>query len=469
MESTGPVADRCPVRSWAVEDLPALDFDPFLRVSLREMPVSRIRLPHGEGDCWLVTGYDDVRFVTSDPRFSRDITGRPIPKMTKHFVPMDRAVSFVDPPGHARVRAVVAPAFTQSSMDRLRPRAQAVLDRLVDRLVAAGPPADLVRHVTSPFPLAMVSELIGVPPADRTRMREWAQTLLTRASDEAAAERARQVKETAGSYFRELAAQRRAEPQDDLMSVMVAAVDDGRIDEEELLALTTLMQFNGWHAVSNNTSNMVYALLTQDGLMRRLRSEPELVPKAVEELLRWIPHKHGVGQPRIATEDVEVGGFVIRRGQFVYVSYVAANWDQRVYPDPARIDFERQGPRHLAFGHGPHYCLGPLLARMESEVLLSTLISRLPGLRLTVPAQQVRWQTDVLIRGPVDLPVAYDAAAAYRAPRSATPYRTFASNARRWKLTTGRSRCRLGRAPTGWARGWTGHARMEWPDSAGDR
>ncbi|MFD9818937.1 cytochrome P450 [Streptomyces violascens] len=384
-----------------------MDFDPFLSESLRNAPVSRIRLPHGEGDCWLVTRYEDVRFVTSDPRFSRDITGRPIPKMTKHFIPMDRALSFVDPPGHARVRAVVAPAFTQRAMDRLRPRAQELLDRRVDRLMAAGPPADLVQHITSPFPLDVVSELIGVPPADRTRIRDWAQTLLTRASDEAAAARALEVRAAAGAYFRELAARRRAEPRDDLMSVMVAAVDNGQIDEEELLALTTLMELNGWHAVCNNTSNMVYALLTQDGLMDRLRSEPELVPQAVEELLRWIPHKHGVGQPRIATQDVEVGGLLIRDGEFVYVSYVAANWDELVYPDPERIDVERQGPPHLAFGHGPHYCVGPLLARMESEVLLSTLINRLPDLRLALPPEQVRWQTNVLIRGPVDLPVTW--------------------------------------------------------------
>lgn len=396
----------CP-RMYDVADLPELDFDPFLRESLRDAPVSRIRLPHGEGDCWLVTRYADVRFVTSDARFSRDIVGLPIPKMTKHFVPLDRAVSFVDPPDHARVRAVVAPAFTKRSIDRLRPRAQAVLDRLVDGLIEAGSPADLIHHVTSPFPLEVVGEVLGIPASDRRSVRDWAQVLLTRASDQAGAERAKEVKDAARDYFRELAARRRAEPRSDLMSVMVAAVDEGRIDEEELLALATLMGLNGWHSVRNNTSNMLYALLTRNGLMDRLRAEPGLVPRAVEELLRWIPHKHGVGQPRIATEDVKVGGVVIRRGEFVYVSYVAANWDEQVYPDPGRIDFDRQGPPHVAFGYGPHFCVGPLLARMESEVLLSTLVRRLPTIRLAIPQTRVRWQTEVLIRGPVDLPVTW--------------------------------------------------------------
>ncbi|MFE9404893.1 cytochrome P450 [Streptomyces sp. NPDC006530] len=401
-------APACPasgVRTYEAHDLPALDFDPFLRTSLTDAPVSRIRLPHGEGDCWLVTRYEDVRFVTSDARFSRDIVGLPIPKMTKHFIPLDRAVSFVDPPDHARVRAVVAPAFTQRAIDRLRPRLQKILDELLDAAEATGPPLDLIDAVTSPFPLAVIGEVLGMPAADLPQVRDWAQTLLTRASDAAAAERARQVKEHARQYFLELANQRRHEPREDLMSTMVAAVDAGRIDEEELLALATLMGLNGWHAVCNNTSNMVFALLTQDGLADRLRTEPALMPRAVEELLRWIPHKHGVGQPRIATEDVHVGGELIRQGEFVYVSYVAANWDDRVYPEPDRIDLDRQGPPHVAFGHGPHFCIGPLLARTESEILLTTLLARWPGLRLAVPAQQVPWQTEVLIRGPRALPV----------------------------------------------------------------
>ncbi|GHH57449.1 cytochrome P450 [Streptomyces candidus] len=149
---------------------------------------------------------------------------------------------------------------------------------------------------------------------------------------------------------------------------------------------------------------MVYCLLTDDDLTSRLRSDPQAVPAAVEELLRWIPHKHGVGQARIATEDVEVGGVLIRRGEAVYVSYVAANWDERCYPGPHRIDIDREGPPQLAFGHGPHHCLAPLLARMGAELLLTT---RLPDLRLATDPEDVLWQKDVLIRGPIALPVTW--------------------------------------------------------------
>ncbi|MEV6250356.1 cytochrome P450 [Streptomyces sp. NPDC051742] len=396
-----------PATLYHVDDLPALDFDPFLRTSLLEAPVRRIRLPHGEGECWLVTSYDLVRFVTSDRRFSRDITGRPIPKMTRHAIPLDRAVSFVDPPGHARVRAAVAPAFSSTAMDRLRPRMQELLDALVDRLLLRRQPADLVRDITSPFPLAVIGLVMGVPEADQAQVREWADTLLTRASDEQAAQRAERVKRDSRAYFLRLARLRRDDPRDDTMTTLVGAMDRGAIDEEELLALATLIGLNGWHAVCNNVSNMLYALLTTEDLWDRLCAEPHAVPQAVDELLRWVPHKHGVGQPRIATEDVRVGEALVREGEYVYVSYVAANWDERVYPQAGDIDFDRQGPRHLAFGNGPHFCVGPLLARMEAEVLLSTLTARLPTLRLSVPHDRVPWQTDILIRGPRTLPVTW--------------------------------------------------------------
>ncbi|MFJ8802880.1 cytochrome P450 [Streptomyces sp. NPDC102487] len=389
-------------------DLAALDFDPFLREALREAPVVRVRLLHGTpGECWLATRHDVVRFVTSDPRFSRDIVGRPLPSMNRYLVPLDRAVSFVDPPDHTRVRSVVSSAFNRSGMTAIRPRAQAALDDLIDRMVASGPPADLVRQVTSPFPLHVIGAVLGVPEADWPRLRDWADTVLTRATDEAGVERARQAKEAARALFHALARERRARPQDDLMSTLAAAVASGQIEEEEMLALAVLMALNGWHAVRNHTSNMMYVLLTDDSLMNRLRTDPQAVPSTVEELLRWIPHKHGVGQPRVATEDVEVGGVQIRRGEAVYVSYVAANWDESCYPEPGRIDIDRQGPPHLAFGHGPHHCVAPLLARLEAELLLTTLVERLPDLRLAVDPGEVVWQKDVLIRGPVGLPVTW--------------------------------------------------------------
>lgn len=399
-------SSRAAAHFYRVEDLPGLRFDPFLARMLAEEPVARIRMPYGEGEAWLVTRYEDVKFVTSDPRFSRAaLPGRPVPKMTAHNIPMDRAVSFADPPEHARVRNVVAKTFSASSIDSLRPDAERLVRTLVDDMVTGGTPGELVRRVISPFPAVMIGRILGVPEADLPRMVGWAETVLSVAPDRAAAERTSRIKAEAAGYFRSLAARRQADPTDDLMSVLAAAVAEDRLTEEELLALAVLLQFNGWHAVRNNSAMMVYALLTHPDLWARLRADPGLTPRVVEELLRFVPHKSGLGQPRITTTDVEVGGVLIPADEVVYVSYFTANRDPEVFPAPDRIDIDRPPTPHLSFGYGPHYCMAPHLARMESEVLLRVLAERLPRLRLAIPAERVRWPSNVLIRGPVELPV----------------------------------------------------------------
>ncbi|QUH00455.1 cytochrome P450 [Saccharopolyspora erythraea] len=401
------MTDRCPARLYHPEDLPGMTFDPVFLELLRDEPVARIRMRYGEGEAWLVTRYEDVKFVTSDPRFSRKIMGRPFPKMTRHHIPMDRAVSFSDPPEHARVRRVVARDFSPGSVERLRPTAEKIMHRCLDELVAAGPPADLVRHVTSPFPMAVLGELMGIPESDRPWLIECSSQVLSMAPDQAAVDRINGIKAEVAEYFLALVESRRADPRDDVVSTVAAARERGDLDDEEVAAMTVLLALNGWHAVRNNSTNMVYVLLTDPELRSRLKADLGLVPTAVEELLRYIPHKRGIGQPRIATEDVEIRGVRISKGDVVYVSYVAANWDEDVYPEPDRVDLDRPEVPHLAFGHGPHYCMGPMLARMESQVLLSSLLTRLPDLALAVPPEQVAWQPNALIRGPLELPVTW--------------------------------------------------------------
>ncbi|MBB5158221.1 cytochrome P450 [Saccharopolyspora phatthalungensis] len=383
-------------------------FDPFLAEFLQDAPVARIRMRFGEGEAWLVTRYEDVKFVTSDPRFSRAaIAGRPFPRMTKHVIPLDRALSYSDPPEHARIRRVAAKMFAQRRVEQFRVRAEQVMAERVAALVAAGRPADLVEHVVAPFPMTMIGEVVGIPVADRPWLTWCAETLFSMAHDQAEVDRNGRVKAELYEYFHQLVAQRRAGPRDDLVTVLADARDRGEINDEELGALVVLVSLNGWHAVRYNSSNMVYVLLTEPGLKDRLVVEPGLIPHAVEELLRFIPHKRGVGQPRVATEDVVIRGVRIRAGDVVHISYVTANWDAEIFPNPERVDLDRADIPHLAFGHGPHYCVGPLLARMEARVLLATLLDRLPRLRLAVSPEEVRWRQDVMIRGPVDLPVTW--------------------------------------------------------------
>jgi biflaviolin synthase len=400
--------DECPARLYVPANIEGLDFEPELAEFLRDEPVARIRMRFGEGTAWLVTRYSDVKFVTSDPRFSRaGIAGRSFPKMTKHHIPMDRALSLADPPEHARIRRVAAEMFSVRNVEQLRPRAKQVVAELLDAMVRAGRPADLVEHVTSPFPMTMIGEIVGVPEADRPWLMECGDVVLSMAGDAAEVERTSRVKAEVYDYFHGLVARRRVRPRDDLVTVLAGALDRGEIDAAELGALVVLVALNGWHAVRGNSSNMVYVLLTDPVLRGRLESDPGLISRAVEELLRFIPHKRGIGQPRVATEDVVVRGVRIRAGDFVYVSYLTANWDEEVFPDPGRVDVDRVDVGHVAFGHGPHYCVGPLLARMESQVLLAGLLGRLPGLRLAVPPERVRWQRDALIRRPLELPVTW--------------------------------------------------------------
>ncbi|MFJ7151781.1 cytochrome P450 [Streptomyces sp. NPDC100445] len=395
------------VRVWSVDDLPALDPDPFLDEVLREEPVTRIKLPYGEGHAWLVTRYEDIRFVTSDPRFSREqVVGRDVTSMRPEPVASQTAgLQYIDPPRHNRLRRVVARAFTGKSMQRLRPLAELRATELLDAMEDAGAPADLMEHLHGPFPIAVIRDFLGVDEKDWHRWAETGEALLSAGAE--SKERAAQVARANRARIAELIRRRRAEPREDLAGVLAQAVEADEITEDEAISLATAVQVSGGHAVRNNSGSMMYALLTHPGHLDRLRREPELLPRAVDELFRYVPHRNGVGIPRIAVEDVTVGGELIRAGEVVYNAYVVANRDPEVFPDPDALDFDRENRAHLAFGHGPHHCLAAVMARMEAEVMIGTVLTRFPGIRLAVPPQEVEFQRQGLIRGPRTLPVTW--------------------------------------------------------------
>lgn len=393
-----------PVRQWPAQDLAGVDFDPVLRELMDEGPVTRIRLPNGEDWAWLVTRHDDVRRVTNDPRFSRSaVTDRQVTRLAPHFVPARDAVGLLDPPDHTRLRRSVASAFTTRGVERVRESSRRMLDELVDGLLQGGPPADLTAAVLSPFPIAVICELMGVPAGDRQRMHDWTQLILSSAHGADVSERARNEM---GDYFADLVGLRENSTGEDVTSLLGAALGRGEITPAEAVGLAVLVQIGG-EAVTGNSGQMFYVLLTRPDLAERLRAEPGLRAQAVDELLRWIPHRNAVGLSRIALEDVEIQGELIRAGDAVYVSYLAANRDPDVFPDPATIDFTREPNPHLAFGFGPHYCVGGMLAKLESELLVDALLDRVPGLRLAVPPEEVPFRKGALIRGPQALPVTW--------------------------------------------------------------
>ncbi|MHB9852959.1 cytochrome P450 [Streptomyces krungchingensis] len=394
-----------PVRDWPDVGTNATDFDPVLAELMREGPLTRIRLPHGEEDwAWLATRYDDVKMITNDARFSRaEASVRQFTRLAPHFAPRPGALAWADQPDHNRLRRAASTAYTVSAVRRLRPRAQEMLDELVDAMVQDGPPADLVERVLEPFPISVVCEVMGVPADERRKVHDWTREIISTAGGAEASERA---KKGLFGWIAQAVRDRGDSDGQDVLSLLGAAVKSGELRHEEAVSVAGPLQIGG-EALTNNSGQMFFLLLTRPELLERVREDPASRPAVVEELLRYIPHRTAVGLPRIALEDVEIGGVRVSKGDPVYVSYLAANRDPSVFPDPDLIDVDRDAGAHMAFGNGPHYCTGAIFSRMQIELLLDTLLERLPGLRLAVPPDEVPFRRRTMIRGPEALPIAW--------------------------------------------------------------
>lgn len=392
------------VRPFPTVTAQSLDPDPLLLELLESEPVARVQLPYGE-PCWIVTRNEDVRAVLADPRFSRAATvGRDVAR-TQAILPIGDSILGMDAPDHTRIRRLVSAAFTARRVATLRDRAQEIVDGLLDDVERVGPPVDLVEAVALPLPIAMISELLGVPFADRHRFRAWADTFMTSSGftvDEVLA-----AHEQLAAYLADLVAQRRAAPTDDLLGALVTARDDDgdRISEPELISLALAILVAGYETTANQLGKFVLCLFRNPDQLARLRDRPDRVPNAVEELMRLIPLSAGTSVAYLATEDVEVGGVTIAAGDAVIASTAAANRDASVYEEPGRLDVERADISQLGFGHGAHFCLGAHLARMELEAAITSLLARFPDLRLAVPDDEVEWKVGSSVWGLRALPV----------------------------------------------------------------
>jgi cytochrome P450 len=372
----------------------------------RTEPVCRVQLPYGP-PAWLVTGYYLTKSVLGDARFSRAATiGRDTPReCAVEFGQVAESVMGMDPPAHTRIRQLAGRAFTARRVEQLRPRARQIASGLIDEMVASGAPADLVESFSFAFPAIIICELLGIPATDRHAFRGWTDAIVSTAMSTP-----EQVQDTylqLAGYLAGLFAQRRAQPGDDLLTWLVQARDnDDRLTETELLFLGMALLVGGYETTAHQITNMVYTLLTHDEQLRQLKARPELLPEAVEEMLRFIVFGSALN-PRIATADVKLGEVVARTGEPVLCSRSSANRDERVFPRAGELDITRDPNPHVAFGYGPHYCLGAHLARMELQVALGTIFSRLPGLHIAVPENDLTWQTGIMMRGLAAFPVAW--------------------------------------------------------------
>ncbi|MFD7509026.1 cytochrome P450 [Streptomyces sp. NPDC059853] len=384
-----------------------LEFDPLLRQLMTEAPISRIKMAYGQGEAWLVTRYEDVRTVTTDRRFSRAaVIGRDFPRMTPNPIVQSESINLLDPPQSSRLRRLVAQAFTNPKIEAMRPATQRIVDSLLDSMAEHGSPADLVKHLSNELPMTTICEVLDIPEEDRPELRRCAIAMMAIGST--TKEAAIAAKAHLRGYFQELTVARRADPGDDLISNLATARDGGEVlDEKELAVMAMVLMMTGHDTSTYQLSNISYTLLTHPEQRAKLQARPELLPTALEELLRYIPFRKGVGIPRIATEDVEVGGVLIKANDTVHVSYLAANRDAARFDRPDELDVERPPTPHMTFGWGAHHCIGSPLAIMELQVAIGTLLRRFPELRLAVPAEEVRWNTESIWRYPHELPVAW--------------------------------------------------------------
>lgn len=392
------------VRDYPFE-MAGIEVSPLYARLRAEEPVSRVQLPFGE-PAWLATRHADLKFVLTDPRFSRELAqGLDQPRLRRERA--GDGIMGMDPPDHTRLRNLVGKAFTARRVEQLRADVRGRAERLVDAMVERGEPADLVEDFAKVLPVSVICDLLGVPLADHHVFREWTEGLTNDAT--AKGDVLEEVGDALAAYMAGLVAQRREEPTDDLLGALVRARDDGdRLTEDELISLAGPgLLTGGVETVSSGLPSFVYALLTHPDQLELLRAKPELLPSAVEELLRYVPINTAAMFARYATQDVPLGGVTVRAGEAVLPALAAGNRDPAVFEDPERIDITRKANPHLAFGHGPHHCVGAQLARLELQESLSVILARLPGLRLAGGEAAVRWQYGVIVRGPSILPIAW--------------------------------------------------------------
>jgi cytochrome P450 len=381
---------------------------PFYARLRAESPVFRVELPTKQ-PAWLVTRYDDVAALLKDDRFAKDKGNVLSPEQAGKqpwvpdlFKPLARNMLDVDPPDHTRLRQLVHKAFTPRLVERLRERVQSLTEELIVAAERRGR-MDLIADYALPIPTTIIAEMLGVPVSDRHRFHRWSRVIVASAPSGWRMVRAIPSAIAFLRYIRKLVKARRSSPRDDLVTALVQAEDEGaRLDEDELVSMVFLLLIAGHETTVNLIGNGMLALLRHPDQMKRLRDEPGMIKVAAEELLRFDGPLETATE-RYPREDVEVAGTIIRRGELVYAVLASANRDERQFSDPDRLDLSREPNKHLAFGLGVHYCLGAPLARLEGQIAIGTLVSRLPNLQ--VAGRPLRWRTGLVLRGLQALPV----------------------------------------------------------------
>ncbi|MFC7328259.1 cytochrome P450 [Marinactinospora rubrisoli] len=380
------------------------DPPPALRELQKETPLARVRLWDG-GTAWLVTRYAEQRALLADPRVSADITRPGYPSQAPRQGGSRLSFILMDDPEHARLRRMVQAPFTVKRVAAMRSDVQRIVDDLIDDMLAGPAPADLVEAFALPVPSLVICELLGVPYTDHDFFQENSKTIVRR--DSTAEERNTAMMRLA-QYLDGLVGQKLADPQDDLLSQLAGRVQAGELPRDEAARMGVLLLIAGHETTANMIALGTLALLEHPGQLAALREtdDPKVVAGAVEELLRYLNITH-TGRRRVALEDIEICGHTIRAGDGLIMANDIANRDADAFADPDRLDIHRQARHHVAFGFGVHQCLGQPLARMELQVVYSTLYRRIPTLRLATDLDRIPFKHDGSVYGVYELPVTW--------------------------------------------------------------
>ena len=376
--------------------------------------VVQVPLPFGDGTnkAWMVTRMEEAVQVLKDKRFTVDRSvidpgdssrqraeqaGNPPDFLANSMIS-------VDEPDHRRLRGLVSKAFTPKYISSLRPSIQHIADELLDKVQHQGS-MDLVQEYAYPLPINVISDMLGVPQKDREQIRAWSQAMV--GGDRSNWQERVGKMRAFSNYIVQLVAEKRHHPQNDLVSQLIQQEEEGdHLSEPELLSMVRLLIFAGHETTSNLISIGTLMLLDHPDQLEKLKADLSLVPLTVEELLR-INGPVLTPLPRFAVEDVELGGQHLRKGDFVLTVLASANHDETQFTHPDELDIARSLNRHIAFGQGIHICLGAPLARLEGDIAFTTLLRRMPNLRLNAPRESISWRGNFTLRGLNSLPVAF--------------------------------------------------------------
>ncbi|MCU1679834.1 MAG: cytochrome [Amycolatopsis sp.] len=384
------------------------DPPPELDRRMHEQPITRVKLWDGSTP-WLLTRYDDVRAMLVDPRVSSntDLENFPHPSAGS-AARRQRAKSFInmDDPDHAAQRRLLTSDFMVKKVEALRPRIQEIVDGLIDDMLAGPKLTDLVQAFALPLPSLVICELLGVPYADRDFFHRMSKKVI--AWDTTAAEALAATDELL-AYLGGLVERKNAEPTDDVLSrLAVEQLRTGGMTLEQIASMGQLLLVAGHETTANMIALGTVALIEHPEQLAIVRGtdDPKLIANTVEELLRYLNIVHS-GRRRVALEDFEIGGQLIRKGEGIIGATDIANRDETAFPDPDALDVHRKARHHVAFGYGVHQCLGQPLARVELQVVYSTLYRRVPTLALAVPLEELNFKHDMLVYGVHELPVTW--------------------------------------------------------------